>query len=405
MKYTAGKLTTIAHDRRAFGERANQSLGNAPGRTSAIVLQRKALVFAALSLALSACQTPGFNAKDLEQATAQASETQVIEGIRIEPITVAALQPQVAKTAPIGMPAMDSDAAAYEYRIGVGDSLGITLWDHPELSDAPVAATGERSAAPAGGGRTVTAMGTIFFPLVGEVQVQGRTVGAIRELLAARLAAYIKNPQVDVRVAAYRSQRVIVTGAVHSPGVVTLNDVPLSIFDALAQAGGAAPNADLSDVQLVRAARSYTLDVPALLEFAVSSPSLTMRAGDLLNVPDSAAKRVHVLGEIRQAGSYPMRSGRLTLADALGAAGGLDAATANPGRIYVFRRERDHAVAHWLDAISPATMVIAAEYQLQPQDVVYVAAVPFTRYNRALAQLLPTLQALWQTAITSREFR
>ena len=393
MKYEVGQLNKSAG--RCCAPRASRWRSYA----------RRALAFAVLLPVLSGCQTPGFSEADLSQSTVQADQAQVIEGIRIVPITAAMLRPEVAHPMSSGLAAMQSDSAPYDYRIGAGDSLAILLWDHPELSDGPIAAANDRLAVQAGAGRTVTANGMVFFPLVGEVQVHGLTVRELRELLAARLARYIKNPQVDVRIAAYRSQRVIVTGAVRTPGVLTLNEMPLSVLDAIAQVGGAVPDGDLTEVQWVRAGRTHILNVPALLEQAVPANALTMRAGDLLNVPDSSAKRVHVLGEIRQAGSHSMRKGRLSLADALGASGGIDPSTANPGRIYVFRREQDSVTAHWLDATTPAAMVLAAEYQLRPLDVVYVAAVPFTRYNRALAQLLPTLQALWQTAITSRELR
>lgn len=378
--------------------------------TNACALRRpvfprgRALMLAMVLPLLSACQTPGFNEGELSKATEQVGEVQVVDGVRIVPIVASMLRTAVETSVPSELAALQSESAAYEYRIGAGDGVAIMIWDHPELSDTQVASTNDRSV-PAGTGRTVTANGTLFFPLVGELQVAGLTIGELRELLNTKLARYIKNPQVDVRVVAYRSQRVVVTGAVHSPGVLTLNEMPLSIFDAIAQVGGAGPNADLTEVQWVRAGRSHTLDLRALLEQSVAAQTLTLRAGDLLNVPESTAKRVHVLGEIRRSGSYAMRNGRLTLADALGEAGGIDPATANPGLIYVFRRDQNDVAAHWLDASTPAAMVLAAEYQLQPQDVVYVAAVPFTRYNRALAQLLPTLQALWQTAITSRELR
>ncbi len=93
-----------------------------------------------------------------------------------------------------------------------------------------------------------------------------------------------------------------------------------------------------------------------------------------------------------------MQRGGMTLADALGAAGGIDAITANASMIMVLRREGDSTVAHVLDSRSPAGMVLAASYQLHAQDVVYVAPVRFTDYNRALLQLLPTVQALWDLA-------
>jgi len=122
-----------------------------------------------------------------------------------------------------------------------------------------------------------------------------------------------------------------------------------------------------------------------------------------VHVPDARLNRVHVIGEVHQSGSFPMYQRGINLAEALGAAGGNNLATADPGQIFVFRNEAGKPHIYWLDASSPVAMVLATRFALQPQDVVYVASVSLTGYNRALAQILPTIQALWQTTIIERE--
>ncbi|OXH82500.1 exopolysaccharide biosynthesis protein, partial [Burkholderia multivorans] len=86
-------------------------------------------------------------------------------------------------------------------------------------------------------GQTVAADGTIYFPFVGRIRAAGKTVGQIRDELSSRLARYVKNPQIDVRVLSFRSQKVQVTGEVKQPGPLAVSDVPLTLVDAISRSG------------------------------------------------------------------------------------------------------------------------------------------------------------------------
>src|SRR5690606_31480713 len=102
------------------------------------------------------------------------------------------------------------------YRIGPGDAIRITVWNHPDLNLPPnLAVTPSTltsgSAAVASNVvpyRVVNRDGSIYFPLAGRVQALGRTVPELRSQIARQLSRYVKDPQVEVEMAAYRSQRV-----------------------------------------------------------------------------------------------------------------------------------------------------------------------------------------------------
>ena len=132
-----------------------------------------------------------------------------------------------------------AEAATYEYRVAPYDVLMVTVWDHPELTTP----TGQFRS-PEENGLRVSADGTMYYPYVGVVHVAGKTVAEVRKMLVERLTRVITNPQLDVRVVAFRGSRAQVTGEVLQPTAVPIADVPLRVQDAIAAARGFTPDAD-----------------------------------------------------------------------------------------------------------------------------------------------------------------
>jgi polysaccharide export outer membrane protein len=307
----------------------------------------------------------------------------------------------------------------YSYHIGPQDILGITVWDHPELTTpqgTSFSAGGNTTQTIAGAlaqpyttalpgqadpyGQTVSSDGSIFFPFVGRIHVAGQTPQQVRDRLAAALTPYIHNPQLDLRVLAYRSQRVQVTGDVRSPGPLAITDVPITLVDAITRSGGATDNADLQRVRLTRGGKSYSLDANGLLDRGEVSQNVMLQDGDIVNIPDRTDSRVFVMGEVKQPTAVQLIRGSLTVADSLTTAGGILDTDANPRQIYVIRGMRAHPNSpeiYRLDMTQPDALLLSTQFPLQPFDVVYVGTSAAVQFNRVMQQILPTLQTIFFT--------
>ncbi|RTQ98750.1 polysaccharide export protein [Halomonas nitroreducens] len=287
-------------------------------------------------------------------------------------------------------PDLSAAVEGYEYRIGPGDVLSIIVYDHPELT---IPAGAERT--PEDTGNRVRPDGTMFYPYVGRLQVAGKTLEEVRRLLTSRLSSVLTDPQVEVGVAAFRSQKVYVSGAVQAPGMVPIDIEPLTILDAISEVGGALPNADWHNVLLTRQGREERLSLFNLLRGGDLTQNRLLRDGDILHIPTSENQNVVVLGQVLRPGAIALGNERITLTDALARAGGVNERLAEPSGIFVVRGEPAEsetlATVYQLDISDATRLMLGTRFPLQPQDVVYVTSAPVARWNNVISLLLPSI--------------
>ena len=291
------------------------------------------------------------------------------------------------------------------YKIGAGDHLAITVWDHPELVMPANSMTGT-SATVAGAlpaGYTVSSEGKIQFPYAGDFKVEGLTELQARDLLVQRLAHFIKKPEVTLRVMSYRSKRVYVDGEVKLPGIVQIDDIPLSLPEALHRAGGITAQGDQSRITVTREGKTYQVDMIGLMADSFDPSRIMLSNGDMLRVISRDENKVFVIGEVTKPIALTMRNGRLSLNEALGEAGGVNQLTADATQVYVIRNANDaQPIIYHLNAGSPVMFALAEGFKLKARDVVYVDATSMVRFNRVISLILPTAQSL---TIVNRGFQ
>jgi polysaccharide export outer membrane protein len=177
-----------------------------------------------------------------------------------------------ARTAAVNSPTEESAAAVQPYRIAPDDVLDVIVWKQPQVS----------------GKVTVAADGTITIALADRISAAGLTTAQVQQELVRRLASFIANPTVMVRVADARSQVVYVTGAVRRPGVFRLRPGEV-LSQALAEAGGFDEFANTSAVRVTRHtptdAERIVVNYDRVLSGKELSSDIALMAGDTIDVP------------------------------------------------------------------------------------------------------------------------
>jgi polysaccharide export outer membrane protein len=279
------------------------------------------------------------------------------------------------------------------YGIEPGDVLSIVVWDHPELTGAStvpaVAGVDPGANNTQQVGFTVDHDGVIQFPYAGNLKVTGMSEDQVQKLLTTKLAHYIQKPKVTVRIQNYRSKRVYIDGEVKNPGLQAINDIPMTLTEALNRAGGMLPTADQSRISLTRGGATYHLNLPQMVQKGVNPSSIMLTNGDLVRVMSRDENKVFVSGEVIQPRALTMHNGKLTLNEALGESGGVNPLSGDSRQIYVVRKSATEPIVYKLDAQAPGALAVAEGFELQPKDIVYVAATPLANWHRTISQIFP----------------
>ena len=179
--------------------------------------------------------------------------------------------------APVPAAAPAAEQAVEQYRIGPGDQLQISVWQHPELSPSV----------------TVLPDGEISLPLIGEVKASGLEEKELAVLVRDKLAEYVRSPEVTVTVVNAESanfqQRIRVTGAVMKPASVPFRK-GMTVLDVVLESGGPNEFASSNTTKLYRTAggNSQVLKVylDDILKKGKMETNYELQPSDVITVPE-----------------------------------------------------------------------------------------------------------------------
>ncbi len=338
------------------------------------------------------------------------------------------------------------------YEIGVGD---VVLLATPRAASSIEQLSGLLAAQNARQGYTVQDDGSINIPDVGRVRIVGLTIEDAEAALFQRLVENQIDPTFSLEIAEFNSRKISIGGAVANPTVVPVTLTPLYLEEALAAAGGiTVDDQDYASIRLYRDGTLYQIPLSQLysrasltktrllpgdaifvdteyeltraqdyfaqqitliqarqsarssalqelqLEVSLRQSSLTeARENYKTRVELGADNRqyVYLSGEVGTQSRFALPFERTaSLADALYDAGGIASATGDVSQIYVLRSSSDPrefgAVTAWhLDARNAGNLALVPRFELRPDDIIFIAQQPVTKWSRAVSQILPQI--------------
>ena len=271
--------------------------------------------------------------------------------------------------------------------LGVGDVVQVTLFESSAGGLFIPAEAGSRAGnfvtLPQ---QTINSTGTITVPYAGQIRVAGLTTAQVEDSINTKLADRAIEPQAVVTLVQGKANEVSVLGDVNTPSKFPLNEAGERILDVISRAGGARSPERETYVTLQRGGRSATMSFGPLL----SSPSqnIFVRPGDIIYV--NRERRTFVaVGATGINGRIDFEESNLTLAEAIGKAGGLLDDRADPAQVFLYRLVptetaaraglpvdiKDHAtvpVIFRLNMRDPGALFLARKFAMQDRDIVYI---------------------------------
>jgi polysaccharide biosynthesis/export protein len=265
-----------------------------------------------------------------------------------------------------------SGSAPANYVLGPDDEIVIQALHVAEISDKPF---------------RIDSAGHITVPMIGRVQAKGLTVSQLEAELTSRLASFIREPEVTVRIAEFKSQPVSVLGAVKTPGVYHLRG-RITLMEVLSAAGGLEPEAggkvnitrqsDCGALPVANARKdpsgNFTVgevNLKPLLDAQDPANNFRICANDVIVVP--RAKLIYVIGEVRKPGGFVLRDKEtVSLLEAISMSEGLTR-TAGPKNARILRAQAGQTQRQEIHVnLNEVLNGKAEDLKLRPDDILFV---------------------------------
>ena len=297
--------------------------------------------------------------------------------------------------------------------IGRGDAIDMAIWEAPP---AALFGTLNPPGSTMGSGiqaahsttlpeQMVDETGKIVVPFVGELVVAGKTPHDVEREVVARLHGKANQPQVIVRITHNALKNVSVLGDVANAGRFGVTPHGERVLDALAFAGGVKQPVTRMVLQITRGAKVAAMP----LDTVIRDPAQNVRL-----MPDDVVTALFqpwtftALGATGTNAEIPFEATGMTLAQALGRAGGLADNRADLHGVFLFRLERAAAidpalvapghttpdgrvpVIYRLDLGDPAAFFVAQGFRMHDHDVLYVSNAPgadLQKFSQVVANL------------------
>lgn len=309
-----------------------------------------------------------------------------------------------------------------DVRAGIGDVLAITIF---ESTSGGLFIPSDAGSRPGNyvqfPNQTVDQSGTVAVPYAGQVPVVGRTLAQIKAEIEKRLASRALEPQALITLVSQHSNDVSVVGDVNAPGRFTVSAGGERVLDLLAHSGGLKKEPYITSVTLQRGGRYATIPFERLV--ANPAENIYVSPQDTLYVY-AEAKSYVAFGATGNNLKIDFGSEKLSLAEAIGMAGGLLDGRADPAQVFVYRMESSKALRgmkidverfgtrsevpaiYRVDLRDPAGYFAARNFMMRDKDILFVSnaqSVELIKFLSVLNSISATTAATPANAVTTRD--
>lgn len=279
-----------------------------------------------------------------------------------------------------------------------GDVLGITVYENVDdpllgVEGAPATLLEEVQ---------VDGAGFIFIPYAGRIKAAGNTPDGIRRIITNKLGEQTPDPQVEVRRAAGDGSTVSLIGSIGSQGVYAIERPTRTLSTMMARAGGVTIEPEIAQITVIRGTQRGKIWFQDLYDHP--ELDIALRGGDRILVEEDT-RSFTALGATGGQARVPFESQNLSALEGIAQVGGLNAATADPTGVFVFRNEPQEIASqvlgrsdlegaqrmvYVLDLTQPNGMFMARDFVIRDGDTIYVTEAPFTQWSKVIAAITGT---------------
>ncbi|MBF4554902.1 polysaccharide biosynthesis/export family protein [Pseudomonas sp. p50] len=270
-------------------------------------------------------------------------------------------------------------------RLMAGDTLSVLITDNaPEGSAlfAPLSSGGTQLKT------RVDDQGMISLPYVGRQFVAGMTINDVENMIRKQLKGVTTDVQTHVELVGDLSGSVLVAGAVKAPGRFSTIQGPLTLLDAINQAGGPVMEPHLVKVTVRTGSQVQQFNY----EDVLAGNNIVLFPNSEV-VLERARQRFVAMGAVQEPGLKDLPSQNATLLDALGSVGGLRENNANAEGVFVFRMAEgaEKPTVMRLNMRDPAAIFYARQIIVKPDDTIYVTNAAVYEWQKVISPIVQTL--------------
>jgi polysaccharide export outer membrane protein len=264
----------------------------------------------------------------------------------------------------------------YEYILGTSDSISLNLTDTDDLD----------------GVYKIDQEGMIDLPFIGKIKLNDLTLYESQNLLIQTIKNFYKNPDLQITIEEFNSNKVYVVGAVRNQITISLNQQPLTLIEAAIQANfnpNAADKLYGTGGLLRREGKVYKIDLTNTFKNKDEKENFYLRKDDVIFI-NKNSNSIHVFGEVTKPGTY-YQDMNYSLTELVSLVG-INQLTANAKKVYVIREKFESFLevdVFQLDIRNPVNLIVGKNFKIKKGDIIFIPPAPIVKWNRTISLLLP----------------